>query len=266
MSVSPPAAEQGDAPSIGSGATDLTVADFLSAGEIAASSSQRASRPNGTKGRLLLMAVVLLCLVGPGVYLKWRSARDHRNTEKARAILEADGLAVIESRMEPDDNPSPFQSWSPAKMVRIQPAGFAITDDEMPKIAGISDDLNLVLSACPITNTGLASLEGRSNVRFLTLDRTAVTDEGIKHLRGMNLQALDLSSTRITDVGLAELGQFDFPRLKTIALENTKVTNAGLLKLANFKALEWVSVTGTKVTRDGIRHFKAKLPEATVLD
>jgi internalin A len=103
-------------------------------------------------------------------------------------------------------------------------------------------------------------------VRFLTLDRTAVTDEGIKHLRGMNLQSLDLSSTRITDAGLTELGQFDFPRLKTIALENTKVTNTGLLKLANFKALEWVSVTGTKVTRDGIRHFKAKLPEATVLD
>jgi hypothetical protein len=82
----------------------------------------------------------------------------------------------------------------------------------------------------------------------------------------MNLQTLDLSSTKITDEGLATLGELEFPRLKEIALERTNVTNDGLMHLANFKNLEWISIAGTKVTKEGIRHLKAKLPEATVLD
>ena len=44
------------------------------------------------------------------------------------------------------------------------------------------------------------------------------------------------------------------------------MTNDGLMHLANFKNLEWISIAGTKVTKEGIRHLKAKLPEATVLD
>jgi hypothetical protein len=44
------------------------------------------------------------------------------------------------------------------------------------------------------------------------------------------------------------------------------VTNEGVLHLANFKNLEWISIAGTKVTKEGVRHLKAQLPEATVLD
>ena len=71
-----------------------------------------------------------------------------------------------------------------------------------------------MLSSCPITDQGLSKLEGKSNVRCLVLTKTGITDEGIKYLRGMNLQTLDLSSTKITDKGLAALGELEFPRLK----------------------------------------------------
>ena len=37
------------------------------------------------------------------------------------------------------------------------------------------------------------------------------------------------------------------------------------MHLARFKNLEWLSIAGTKATKDGIRHLKAKLPQATVL-
>ena len=208
---------------------------------------------------------MLVCLIGTAGYFKWRAVRDESNTRAARAVLAADGIAVIDSGEEPDDTASPFQSWVPTRIVRVQSSSNHITDAELSKIAGISQDLNLVLSSCPITNDGLSHLEGRHNIRCLTLAKTAVTDDGIKHLRGMNLQSLDLSSTKITDAGLATLGEFDFPRLKDISIERTAVTDAGLMHLANFKALEWVSIAGTKVTKDGIRHLKAKLPGATVL-
>jgi hypothetical protein len=215
--------------------------------------------------RLLVLAAALLCLIGTGGYVKWSAMRDETNTRNVRALLATDGIAVIDSAGVPDESASPFQSWSAPKVVRVQSSTNRITDAELPKIAGISQDLNLILSSCPITNEGLSSLEGKHNICCLTLTQTGVTDEGIKHLRGMNLQSLDLSSTKITDAGLATLGEFDFPRLKEVAIERTRVTNTGLMHLANFKALEWVSISGTKVTKDGIRHLKAKLPEATIL-
>jgi len=211
------------------------------------------------------LAVALLCLIGTGAYFKWRSARDVENTRTARAALAAKGIAVIDTIAEPDETASPFQDWGPATLVRVQPNGGSITDAELPEITTISQDLNLVLSNCPITNDGLSALEGKRNVRCLALNGTAVTDAGIKHLRGMNLQLLDLSSTRVTDAGLATLGELDFPRLKELSLERTHITDAGLMHLARFKNIEWLSVIGTKATKDGIRQLKAKLPQATVL-
>jgi hypothetical protein len=223
-------------------------------------------RSRSRKRRLILLGAVLICLVGTGAFYKWSETRRETNTEAVRAVLSADGIAVIDANGEPDDSPSPFQGWTKSKMVRVQSSVKKITDAEMVKIAGISQDLNLVLSSCPVTDQGLSYLEGMSNVRCLVLTKTAITNDGIKHLRGMNLQTLDLSLTKITDKGLAALGELDFPRLKEISLERTHVTNDGVMHLANFKNLEWISIAGTKVTKEGIRHLKAKLPEATVLD
>jgi hypothetical protein len=225
-----------------------------------------APRPMSAKRRrLIVLAAVLFCLVGTGAYFRWTAVRAESSTRTARAELAADGIAVIETNGQPDDAPSPFQSWHASTIVRIQSNSNRITDAEIPKIAVISQDLNLILTSCPITNDGLSHLAGRSNVRFLSLAQTAIDDGGIDHLRGMDLQSLDLSATKITDAGLARLGEFEFPHLKEIVLEKTGITNAGLMHLANFKSLEWISTAGSKVTKDGIRHLQAKLPEATIL-
>jgi hypothetical protein len=222
-------------------------------------------KKGGKRRRLLVLAAVLIVLVGTGAYVKWSAVRAESDTSSARAALAADGIAVIETTAEPDETPSPFQTWDSSKIVRIQSSKNQITDAELPKIAVISQDLNLVLTSCPITNDGLSSLAGKNNVRCLNLARTSVNDDGMKHLQGMNLQSLDLSATKITDAGLATLGEFEFPHLREIALERTRITDTGLMHLANFKHLEWVSTAGTKVTKDGIRHLKAKLPDATIL-
>jgi hypothetical protein len=215
--------------------------------------------------RFILLAAVLIGLVGTGVYFKLTAVLAESNTRSARAALAADGIAVIETNGDPDETASPFQSWEPPTVVRIQSAASKITDAELPKIAGISQDINLVLSSCPVTNDGLLRIAGKSNVRCLTLAKTAVNDDGMQHLQGMNLQSLDLSATKITDAGLATLGEFEFPRLKEVALEHTGITDAGLLHLAKFKNLEWVSAAGTKVTENGRRHLKAKIPNVTIL-
>lgn len=251
MHAIPPDAEPGD----------------LSVDELPSSllpSSSAAARMRANKRRLIVLGVVLVFLVGPAAYFKLNAVLDAAKSRTARAALAADGIAVIETNAEPEDSPSPFDAWTPATIVRIQSSTNRITNAEMTRIAAISQNLNLVLGGCPITDDGLSTLAGKANVRCLDLAKTAVTDAGIKNLRGMNLQSLDLSATGITDAGLAKLGEFDFPNLKEIVLERTGVTDVGLLHLANFKALEWVSINGTKVTRNGIRHLQAKLPQATV--
>jgi hypothetical protein len=216
--------------------------------------------------RVIILVVALAGLLGTGAYLKWRVGRDVENTRAARKELEAEGISVIETVAEPDDSASPLQSWGPGTVVRVQASGGKITDAKLSKIATISQDLNLILSYGPITNDGLSVLEGRQNIRGLALNGTAVNDKGIKYLHGMNLQTLDLSSTKITDAGLAALGELDFPALNSLSLDHTGITNAGLMHLARFKNIEWLSIIGTKATKDGVRHLKAKLPQASVLD
>jgi hypothetical protein len=236
-------------------------------GDVPASnkSAPVSARKGARRTRIAILTVALLGLIGTGAYFKWRASRDVENTRTARAALAADGIAVIDTVAEPDETASPFENWGPGTLVRVQPNGRNITDAQLPKITAISEDINLILSFCPITNEGLASLEGRQNIRCIALNGTAVNDQGIKHLRGMNLQLLDLSSTKVTDAGLAALGELDFPRLNQLSLDHTAITDAGLMHLARFKNIEWLTITGTKTTKDGIRHLKAKLPQATVL-
>jgi Leucine Rich repeat len=222
-------------------------------------------RLSGKKRRGPILAALLVVLLGTGAYFKWSAVHAESMTQTARTALAADGIAVLETAAEPDDAPSPFQSWETPKVVRVQSNTQRITDAELPKIAVISQDINLVLASCPITDDGLSRIAGKTNIRWLSLAKTAVDDDGMKHLRGMNLRSLDLSATKITDSGLAALGECDFPRLKEIAFEHTSITDAGLMHLANFRTLEWVSTAGTKITEDGRRHLKAKLPQVTIL-
>jgi hypothetical protein len=43
------------------------------------------------------------------------------------------------------------------------------------------------------------------------------------------------------------------------------VTDEGISHLAHFKSLEFLSIAGTKVTKAGIKHLQAKIPECTIL-
>lgn len=48
---------------------------------------------------------------------------------------------------------------------------------------------------------GLRHLASMKNLEVLNLDSRDIGDEGLKHLRGLNLKSLDLFSSRVTDMG-----------------------------------------------------------------
>jgi len=61
------------------------------------------------------------------------------------------------------------------------------------------------------------------------MPNTKITDEGLKHLRGLsNLEHLSLAPQH-SDAGLEHLG--GLRKLETIKAVNTKVTKAGVAKL-----------------------------------
>ena len=215
--------------------------------------------------RLATLAGSFLLLIALCGYFYWAMVHDQNTTARIQKELKEDGVQVMFSQAEPKDASfSPFQSLTPTVKI-VAPAG-NITNALLVRIRDINQDMDLMLNNCPITDDGLASLEGKHNLRWLELRKTKITDEGLKHLRGTDLELLDLSTTKIGDAGLANLGDLDLPNLKTLALEQlTNVTDEGISRLARFKSLEFLSVAGTKVTPTGIRHLKNKLPELTIL-
>ena len=57
-----------------------------------------------------------------------------------------------------------------------------------------------------LASNGLAILSGFKSLTHIELDRTQVTDEGLKHLYEMKqLNGVDLRGTRVTPEGIARL-------------------------------------------------------------
>ena len=75
----------------------------------------------------------------------------------------------------------------------------------------------------------------------LDLDRTQITDEGLKEVAKLqNLEGLNLRETQITDESLKDVAKLQ--KLELLALEGTKVTKAGVAELK--KALPNCKITG----------------------
>lgn len=101
------------------------------------------------------------------------------------------------------------------------------------------------------------------NIYALDLGRTRVTDDDLAKLAPMrNLSRLLLNRTQISDAGLARLKAN--PALEHLNLYSTQVTDAGLEHLAEMPALRKVYLWQTKVTPEGVKRLQKEAPELTV--
>lgn len=98
-----------------------------------------------------------------------------------------------------------------------------------------------------------------SQIKWMDLARTQVTDKGLAHVAGMsNLTRLHLENTTVTDAGLDSLKGLS--NLEYLNLYGTQVSDAGLEKLAGLKNLKKVFVWQTKVTDAGATKLAAAIP------
>ena len=105
-------------------------------------------------------------------------------------------------------------------------------DDKLAELKPIASQIKWMdLARTQVTDKGLAHVAGMANLSRLHLENTAVTDAGLDSLKGLaNLEYLNLYGTQISDAGLAKLSELK--NLKKIFVWQSKVTDAGAAKLA----------------------------------
>ena len=107
----------------------------------------------------------------------------------------------------------------------------SLTDDSLRTVAECRRVLFLSLTASDkITDRGVAHLADMSSLVHLRLDGTAVTDRTLRNLPP-NLQALNLSSSFVTDEGLRKMRGCE--SLQELELMNLEITLDGVMSLAD---------------------------------
>ena len=134
----------------------------------------------------------------------------------------------------------------------------SLTDAGLEHLAGLRSLRELSLRDSRITENGLASLGRLGNLQRLDLGETAVTGAYFHLLAPLPLEELSLDRTEISDDVLRHLA--GMTTLRKLNLNYTRVTDAGLVHLRELKNLKWLHLGGTKVTREGVERLDAALP------
>jgi hypothetical protein len=138
-----------------------------------------------------------------------------------------------------------------ARIVLVGLDGERVQDTNLSRLRGLTDLKFLYLYRTGVTDAGLAHLKVFPRLQRLALGDTKVTDAGLKHLSGLSeLSDLDLSRTAVTDAGLAHLKACK--GLRDLYLNHTKVTDAGVEHLRGQTGLRSLSLCDTGVTDGGL--------------
>ena len=168
--------------------------------------------PERQRGRGLVILVLMI-----GGWLGWivRGARIQR--EAVAAVRRTGGSVLYDWQIRGDHGAVGGEPGAPAWLVEL--IGVEYFGDITEVRLGVSG-----------TDTALEPVAQLEGVQWLRLDRTAVTDLGLAHLRRMSsLSRLDLWDTRVTDAGIVQLK--GLTRLKQLGLSGTSVTDAGVRDL-----------------------------------
>ena len=157
--------------------------------------------------------------------------------------------------------------------------GPPLTDAHLAHLRNLSalQELQLPGRGSQVTDEGLANLEGMTDLRYLSLSsQERITSAGLAHFRGMTrladlwiagtriddltpiagatrLTFLQLSSTPITDAGLAPVA--GFTALQRLFLVNTPITDAALAHLRGLASLVTLDLFMTRITDVGLAHL-----------
>jgi len=129
--------------------------------------------------------------------------------------------------------------------------------------ADASREVSFYLAGKKITDANLKDLGVVQNVAWLNLANTAVTNDGLKSIAGLDLRKLHLEKTAIGDAGLMHVK--DMKDLEYLNLYSTSVTDDGLKHLSGLTKLKKVYVWKSKVTEAGMKALEKQIPGVKVI-
>lgn len=134
-----------------------------------------------------------------------------------------------------------------ARLAECNLAGSNITNAGLAEVARFPNLVRVDLTGCAnITEAGLVALEDLQHLEVLLLERCAVSNDGVNHLRKLtNLKVLNLNQTAISDVGLARLAPLS--RLEELSINSTKVNGSGFRKVPWAATLRVLKAAATSV-------------------
>jgi Leucine-rich repeat (LRR) protein len=123
--------------------------------------------------------------------------------------------------------------------------------------------VSVILKDVEARDADVAPLEDLPDLKFLSLERTAVGDAGVAHLSKLaDLESLSLSGTKVTDEGLAHLTSL--PSLENLDLTGLPISDRGLTQLAPVKSLKHVYVSRNGPTQAAIDALEGAIPHMHV--
>lgn len=131
-------------------------------------------------------------------------------------------------------------------------------------LAGMTNLTYLGLARTPLSDDDLSAMATLVRLETLNLQGVRVEGPGVKQLRNCRrLREIDWTESRLGDSGLKFLAAL--PVLDRLRLGKTNVTDAGLLELAGSKSLDTVIVSQDgRVTLEGARKLRELLPQVKV--
>jgi hypothetical protein len=116
-----------------------------------------------------------------------------------------------------------------------------------------------------VTDTGLASLKGLTNLETLLIAFTKISDNGLANLKEMTkLKSLTLNGLTLTEKGLAHLSGLS--KLEWLDLRETfdGVNDAAIQRLKGLSSLRDLILYDTGVTKKGADELKKALPQLSI--
>lgn len=167
-----------------------------------------------------------------------------------RVSVSPDSLDI----MPPDDDPLSDEEIELIARWINEGADFGegapiIVPEADPEHLGALHDLGAL--AMPLArDTNLITVDFRAEAE-------SIGDSQLKRLQPVaeQLAWLNLSSTRITDEGISDFGNFE--NLSRLSLDNTDITDDGLAHLSDLSRLEYLNLyNAEKVTDEGLAHLE----------
>jgi hypothetical protein len=136
----------------------------------------------------------------------------------------------------------------------------------MKYLSGLSNLEYLDIQHTEVSDAGLKQLVGMPKLRHLSASgNNGITDAGLSSLAGMpNLEIIGVSECKITGSSFKDLAKLT--KLKDLWISGNPVTDDHVMALKDIRSLKEVGFTGTKVSEEAALELKKARPDMRVRD